>query len=52
MNETYLLLYAVMHKLSYLNLQFNYAPWLHRAEFLSFSVKKEDKKRFLSNNKS
>ena len=41
MNEFYLLLYVVLHKLSYLNLQFNYIPAFHRANFLSFSVKKE-----------
>ena len=47
MNEIYLLLYAVLYKLSYLNLQFNYTPELHRANFLSFSVKKGDTKLFL-----
>ena len=47
MNKTYLLLYAVLHKLSYLNLQFNYTPGLHRDNFLSFGAKKGDTKRFL-----
>ena len=46
MNEIYVLLYAVLYKLIYLNLQFNYTPGLHRANFLSFSVKKGDTKRF------
>ena len=47
MNGIYLLLYAVMHKLIKLNLQFNYTPGLHRDNLLSFSVKKGDTKRFL-----
>ena len=45
MNEIYLLLYSVMPKLIYLNLRFNFTPGLHRANFLSFSVKKGDTKR-------
>ena len=47
MNEIYVLLYAVLYKLSYLNLQFNYIPAFHRANFLSLSVKKGDTNRFL-----
>ena len=35
-----------MHKLSSSDLQFNYTSWLHRANFLSFSEKKGDRKRF------
>ena len=46
MNEIYLLLYAVLDKLIYLNLKFNYIPAFHRAKFLSFSVKKGDTNRF------
>ena len=46
MNEMYVLLYAVLDKLSYLNLQFNYIPAFHRANFLSLSVKKGDTNRF------
>ena len=33
MNEFYPLLYAVLNKLSFSNLQFNYTPGLHRANF-------------------
>ena len=47
MNEIYVLLYAMLHKLSYSNLQFNYIPAFHRANFLSLSVKKGDRDRFL-----
>ena len=47
MNEIYVLLYPILHKLSYLNLQFNYIPEFHRANFLSLSVKKGDRQRFL-----
>ena len=47
MNEIYLLLYTVLDKLSYLNLQFNYIPDFRRANFLSLSIKKGDTKRFL-----
>ena len=47
MNEIYVLLYPMLHKLSYLNLKFNYIPAFHRAPFLSFSVKKGDRDRFL-----
>ena len=47
MNEIYVLLYAVMYKLSYLNLQFNYIPAFHRANYLSLRVKKGDTNRFL-----
>ena len=46
MNEIYLLLYAVLDKLIYLNLQFDHIPALHRANLLSFTVKKGDTKRF------
>ena len=47
MNEIYVLLYAVLDKLSYLNLRFNYTPAFHRANFLSLSVKKGDTNHFL-----
>ena len=47
MNEIYVPLYAVMYKLSYLNLQFNYIPAFHRANFVSLSVKKGDTNCFL-----
>ena len=46
MNEIYVLLYAVLDKLSYLNMQIIYIPAFHRAKFLSLSVKKGDLKRF------
>ena len=36
----------MLNKLSYLNLQFNYIPAFHRANFLSLSVKKGDRNRF------
>ena len=36
----YVLLYLMLYRLSYLNLQFNYIPVFHRANFLSLSVKK------------
>ena len=47
MNEIYVLIYPILHKLSYLNLQLNYIPAFHRANFLSLSVKKGDRDRFL-----
>ena len=47
MNEMYVLLYPMLYKLSYLNLQYNYIPAFHRANFLSLSVKKGDRERFL-----
>ena len=47
MNDIYLLLYDVLDKLSYFNLQFNYIQAFHIANFLSFSVKKKDTKHFL-----
>ena len=37
MNEIYVLLYAVLDKLSYFNLQFNYIPEFHRANSLRFT---------------
>ena len=37
MNEIYLLLYVVLDKLSYLNLQSNYIPAFHRANFRRFT---------------
>ena len=46
MNEIYVLLHAVLNKLSYLNLKFNYIPAFHRANFFSLSVKKGDTNRF------
>ena len=52
MNEIYVILYPMLHKLSYLNLQFNYTRLLHRANVLSFGVKKGDTKRFLCNRRS
>ena len=36
----------MLHKLSYLNLQSNYIPEFHRANFLSLGVKKGDRNRF------
>ena len=47
MNDIYVLLYAIMYKMRYFNLQFNYIPAFHRANFLSLSVKKGDTNRFL-----
>ena len=47
MNEIYVLIYPMLHKLGYLNLQFNYISRLHSANFLSLSVKKGDRDRFL-----
>ena len=47
MNETYVLLYAMLYKLRYLNLQYNYIPANNKANFSSFSVKKGDTNRFL-----
>ena len=47
MNEIYVLLYLMLYKLGYFYLKFNYIPAFHRANFLSFSVKKGDTKRFL-----
>ena len=52
MNEIYVLLYAMLYKLSYSNLQFNYIPAFRRANFLSLSVKKGDRNRFLQNGES
>ena len=46
MNGIYVLLYALLYKLSYLNLRFNYIPAFHRANFLSLSVKKVDTNLF------
>ena len=36
----------MLYKLIYLNLQFNYIPAFHRANFLSLSVKKGGRNRF------
>ena len=36
----------MLHNLIYLNLQFNYIPVFHRANFLSLIVKKGDRDRF------
>ena len=47
MNVIYVLLYPMLYKMSYLNLQFNYIPAFHIANFLSLSVKKGDRDRFL-----
>ena len=41
MNEIYVLIYAMLNNISFLNLQFNYIPDFHRANFLSLSVKKK-----------
>ena len=46
MNEIYVLLYPIVYKLSYLNLQFIYIQTFHRANFLSLSVKKGERDRF------
>ena len=47
MHEILLLLYQVLYKMSFLNMKFNYTTPLHKANFLSFSGKKVDRKRFL-----
>ena len=47
MNETFLLLYQILDKLIFLNLHFYYTSRFNRANFLIFSVKKGDTKRFL-----
>ena len=52
MNEVFLVQYSVLYNLRFLNLQFNYISWLNRANFLSFSEKKGDTKRFLKNGES
>ena len=52
MNQIYVQLYAMLNKLSYLNLQFNYIPAFHRANFLSLRVKKGDTNHFLLNGES
>ena len=41
MNEMFLLLYQVLDKLSFLNMQFNYTSRLHRANFLSYGRERE-----------
>ena len=41
MNEIYVLLYEVLGKLNYLNLQCKYILAFHRATFLSLGVKRE-----------
>ena len=46
MNKIYLLLYAVLDNLGYLNLKFIYTPGLHRAKFLSSIVKRETQSVF------
>ena len=46
MNEIYVLVYLMLYKLSYFNLQFKYIPAFHRDNFLSLSVKKGDTNRF------
>ena len=47
MNGIYVLIYAVLYKLSYLNLQFSYIPAFHRANLLRLSVKQGETNRFL-----
>ena len=47
MNEIYVLIYALIYKLSYLNLQFNYIPDFRRANFIIFNAKKVDTNAFL-----
>ena len=47
MNEIYVLLYTVLYNLRYLNLQLNYIPVFHRANFLSLGGGKGDINRFL-----
>ena len=47
MNEIYVLKYPMLYKLSYLILQSYYIPAFHIANFLSLSVKKGDRDRFL-----
>ena len=51
MNEIYVLLYMMLYKLSYLNLQFNYIPAFNSANFLSLSVKKGNRNRFFKQRK-
>ena len=52
MNEFCVLLYVMLYKMRYLNLNFKYIPVLHRANFSSLSVKKGDTNRFLYNGES
>ena len=52
MNEILLILYQVLNKLKFLNLQFNYTSWLHKSKFLSFSGKKGYRMRFWQNGES
>ena len=40
MNEIYVLIDLVLDKLIFLNMQFNYIPTFHKANFLSFYWKK------------
>ena len=46
MNKTYVLLYPMLYKLSYLNLQFNYIPVFHRYKVINLRVKRADMERF------
>ena len=52
MNEVFLLLYQVMDRLGFFNLEFNYTSRLNKANFLSFSGGKGDTKSFWKNGES
>ena len=52
MNEFFPVLYQVLYKIIFLNIHFNYTSLLNRANFLLFSGKKGDTKRFLKNAES
>ena len=47
MNKIYVLLYLMLYKLGYSNLQFNNIPAFNRANFLNLDVKEGDKNHFL-----
>ena len=47
MNKIYVLLYLMLYKLGYSNLQFNNIPAFNRANFLNLGVKEGDKNHFL-----
>ena len=48
-NEVFILLYQVLVNLGFLYLQINYTSRLNWANFLGFSEKKRDIKRFVEN---
>ena len=51
MNEIGLLLYQVLYKPGFLNMQLNHTTRLHRANFFSFSVKRETESIFCKTEK-